>query len=424
MGKTSLMLGLLFVLAGLFVACGSEAEETYEPSPTYEAAEPIAEQPPSEEIDYESSPNDEAAESNMEQSLDDIDDIDDDISYEAELPPSTGRIFLYGEMHGCPIHMERQLDIWGDYYHNYDMRHLFIEAAYFTAQFLNMWMQADDDTILYEVFNDWRGSAAHSQYNLDFYKTIKIDFPETIFHGTDVGHQSTTTGARFLNYLRLNGMEDTDTYHRTNENIAQYWSFRRAGWSHAIRSYYKPLNFIREFDMLVDQDVMAIHGGAHVLFGDFGDYTDVPTMATVLHERYGDALQTFEMWLEILEMHEEIRVAGLLQEPLRIDTITVAGIDFEASCFGIDDTVFRNAGGRRIVGREFWRLENAYEHFKDKPLNNDVLPFNNYPMHIEVGQVFIMDIHFDDGTVERNFFRSSGLYWHDLPTTEGFLPYD
>jgi hypothetical protein len=172
-------------------------------------------------------------------------------------------------------------------------------------------------------------------------------------------------------------------------------------------SVYKPQNFIREFDRLGNLNVMAIHGSAHVRFGDFLSY-GTPTMATVLRERYGDTLQTFDMTGYALhQMHE----------PIRTDTITVGGIDFEASYFGKDDAAFRN-----IVGREFWRLENAYEFFSDNPTTGDVLPFNNFPMVVELGQVFVLDVHLDSGTVRRMYLRSSGNYWNDLPATEEFLP--
>ena len=399
MGKIAMILGLLFI--AMLVACGSGNEVYNGPEPYYPATAPNygTTEPATEQPTY---------------------DIGESIVCEAYLPPSTGRIFLYGEIHGCPIHMARQLESWGRYYHDYGMRHLFIESAYFTAQFLNMWMQADDDTILYEVFNDWRGSAAHTPYKLDFYRTIKRDFPETIFHGTDVGHQRSTTGARFRLYLEENGLQYTDTYHRTLENIEQYWQFRNAGYSHAVRSHYMPLNFIREFDKLADQDIMAIHGGAHVLFGDFGSY-DVPTLATILRKRYGNALQTIEMWHEI---QREIWLAGLIQEPLRVDTITIDGIDFEASFFGNDGVTFTNYRGQDVIGREFWRLENAYEHFSNKPLTGDVLPFNNFPMYVEVGQVFIVDIVFDDGTANRTLRRSSGMYWNGLAVTEELVLYE
>jgi len=373
----------------VFIACGSNNGTNYEPQAEHEHISEIA------------NPANSVADSGEEESIS-AGYIQDNTD---ELPPSTGRIFLYGEQHGCGVTMSRQLEIWGYYYTQHGMRHLFIELGYFSAQLLNLWMQTDDDTILYELFEDWRGSAAHNPYKLAFYKTIKKDFPETIFHGTDVGHQSHSSGQRFLRYLRDNGLQDSESYYLAQENIAQFRRFQREG-SHAVRAYYKPQNFIREFDRLGNQDVMAIHGMAHVFFGDFQGYSGVPTMATVLYERYGDALQTFDM------THY-----ARMRDPYRVDIITINDIEFEASYFGNDGAIFRN-----IVGREFWRLENAYDYFQDSPLTGDVLPFDNFPMHVEVGQVFIMDIHFDDGTVHRQFYRASGHYWNNSPATQEFIP--
>jgi hypothetical protein len=306
--------------------------------------------------------------------------------------------------------MDKQLEIWGDYYNNHNMRHLFIESPYFTAQFLNMWMQADDDTILNQLYSVWEGTLKHTPHTLAFYQTIKRDYPETIFHGTDVGHQSDTTGQRFLHHLIDNDLKDTEQYTLTRENIAQFERYQRSR-SHAIRAHYKPLNFIREFDALIDQDVMAIHGWSHVDLTDNFAGLGVPSMATILKEHYGDALQTFNM-----------RHYYFIIEPYRSDTITIDGTEFKVSYFGNDGVRFVNGLGQQIVGREFWRLEDAYEHFKDSHLTGIVLPFDNYPMPIEVGQVFVMDIHFADNTVERQFFRASGHYWNNRPSTQEFIP--
>lgn len=326
--------------------------------------------------------------------------------YIAPLPPSTGRIFLFGEMHGFADIMDRQLEIWGELYHDYGMRHLFLEAPYFTAQFLNLWMQADDDEILYQLFEDWYGTSKNTPHTLVFYRTIKRDFPETVFHGTDVGHQSDSTGRRFLRHLMDSDQFGTEYYRLTRENMAQFTRFQMEG-SHAVRAYYKPQNFAREFDRLIDQDIMAIHGGAHVNFEDFLGYEGVPTMATTLRLRYGDALMTFDM----------SHYAAPVREPYGVDIISVGGIDFEASYFGNDGMRFSD-----IIGREFWRLEGAYEYFRDSEPNGDVLPFSNFPVRVEIGQVFIVDIHRVGGIVERSYFRASGEYWNGLKTTTGFTP--
>jgi len=326
----------------------------------------------------------------------------DEIVYTEE-QPSTGRIFLYGEIHASIPTMDRQLEIWGEYYHNHGMRHLFIEVAYFTAEFLNIWMQADDDTILYQLYEDWEGAFAHNPHTLVFYRTIKNDFPETIFHGTDVGHQSQSAGRRFLQYLRDNDLQDTESYRLTRENIAQFHRFVSEG-SHAVRAYYKPQNFIREFDKLGNQDVMAIHGMGHVFLGNFGGYPGVPTLAATLYERYGDALQTFDM------THY-----ALMREPDRIDIITINDVDYEASYFGTDTFAFND-----IVSRSFWRLENAYDDFRDNLTTGTMLPFDDFPMLVELGQVFIMEAELTNGSTRRSFYRSDGGYWQGIPATSGF----
>ena len=60
------------------------------------------------------------------------------------------RLYLYGEFHANDELLQRELALWKDYYAG-GMRDLFVELPYFTAQYLNRWMQADNDRILMEV---------------------------------------------------------------------------------------------------------------------------------------------------------------------------------------------------------------------------------------------------------------------------------
>ena len=330
---------------------------------------------------------------------------------------STGQIFLYGEAHGDPRIMDRQLEIWREYYHNQNMRHLFIEAGFFAAELLNRWMQSDNDDILYELFDDWTGTAKHIPHTLVFYRTIKREFPETIFHGVDVGHQFWSTGERFLQYLRDSNMQNTEQYLLTLEAIEQgkyFYRYHEFGprpaaiteFDMGFRVTRMTENFIREFDRLDGQNVMGIFGAAHIAFGYMQGFSNVPTMAQRLRERYGDSLQMTDLtgltWL-------------LLTNPIRVDTISINNIDYKASYFGTDFTVFRD-----IVSLSFWRLENAYDDFSSLPSNIYWLPFDNYPMAVEMNQVFIVDITFADGSMSRHFYRSSGNYWQGIPITTGF----
>ncbi|MGL1893479.1 MAG: hypothetical protein OCD02_17715 [Spirochaetaceae bacterium] len=71
--------------------------------------------------------------------------------------------------------------------------------------------------------------------------------------------------------------------------------------------------------------------------------------------------------------------------------------------------------------REFWRLEEAYEIFKKNEINADYLPYDNYPMLIEKGEIFVIDYTKTDGTKTRMFYRSDGNKWEDQLTTENFI---
>jgi len=329
------------------------------------------------------------------------------------IPVQTGQIFLFGERHGCADTMDKQLEIWGNFYHQYGMRHLFLEMPYFGAQWLNLWMHSDDDVILYEMFDDIAGTLSHVPHTLIFFRTIKQEFPGTIFHGTDVGHQSDTQGQRFLQYLYDNDMQDTESYTITRMKMAQFERFMEevathGEWhAHAVRAYYKPQNFIREFDQLAHQNVMAIHGMLHVeLTQHFKQIPNVPSMAYILRERYGDALHTFNM-----------DVLLQIQEPLRIEEVVLGGMAFEGSYFGAGREVIRDE-----VARFFWRVEDAPEVIRSSPPAGIAVPFDHFPMTVEVGQVFIIDFHQADGSVLRRYFAARGNYQNGRPVAEQFFP--
>lgn len=318
---------------------------------------------------------------------------------------SPGKIYLYGEQHGVDKILDKESALWHEYYHVENMRHLFVELPYYTAEFLNIWMQSDSDDILEAMYNDWIGTASHNLYIKAFYKKIKSECPETIFHGTDVGHQYHTTGERFLKYLENNSLEGSEQYLLAREAIEQ-GKYYYGHSDNAYRENKMADNFIREFDNLSGENVMGIYGGAHTRL-DAMDYNtrSVPCMANQLKERYGDAVFSEDLaWLA-----RDI-------EPYRADIIKVNEKDYEASYFGKKDLT----GFKDYTYREFWRLENAYDDFKDRPKTGDVLPYNNYPMLIETGQVFVIDYAKTDGSVVRLYYRSDGYVWDGMPSTEEF----
>jgi len=317
---------------------------------------------------------------------------------------STGQIYLYGESHGAEAILNRELELWRGHYNN-GLRHLFVELSHFTAAFLNLWMQADDDAILDALFSDWEGTSGHTPYALAFYQAIKRDCPETVFHGTDVGHQYDTTGARYLAYLAENDLTDSPAYALAEENIAQGIAYYK-NKGNVYRENTMSENFIRAFDALNGASIMGIYGAAHTAL-DGMDYQtqSVPCMANQLKARYGETVHT-----------EDLSYLAKITTPERMDVITVAGKDYDAAYFGEYDLI----GFQNFKSRAFWRLENAYDDCNEKPTTGDVLPTNNYPMAIETGQVFVIDYTMTDGTVMRLYYRADGDMWNGMPSTVGF----
>ncbi len=205
-------------------------------------------------------------------------------------PRSEAQIFLYGESkHGADNIIETEFEIWYEHYHNDGMRHLFLESPYYSCEFLNIWMQAEDDEILNAVYDDLEGTASYIPATKKFYKKIKEKCPETIFHGTDVGHQFWSTGDRFLQYLEQRGLKNSEQYFRTQEVMKQGKYFYDNS-DDVYRENKMVENFIRAFDSLDAEKVMGIYGAAHTGL-DKMDFTGrVPCMANQLREHYGDII--------------------------------------------------------------------------------------------------------------------------------------
>ena len=316
----------------------------------------------------------------------------------------SGTIFLYGEEHAAEAILEKEFELWSTYYHDDGMRDLFVELPYYSAEFLNLWMQSDSDDILDQLYQDWEGTAIHSQDVINFYKQIKRDCPETIFHGTDVGHQYHTTGKRYLTYLQENGQGDgSEQYQLAQEAIEQGQYYYRHS-DGVYRENTMVDNFIREFDRLNGVNVMGIYGTAHTWIEGMDYATNtVPCMANQLNRRYGEALHTKDL--------------TLVDNAYRVDVLQVGDKEYTASYFGRTDlsAIFPD-----YQYREFWRLENAYDDFKDYEATGNVLPYNNYPMEIEEGQVFVIEYTKTDGSVIREYHRADGNTWQGSLATEEF----
>lgn len=319
---------------------------------------------------------------------------------------ASGRIYLYGEIHAEAKIMDKEFELWSDYYQNEGMRHLFIEHSYYTAEYLNLWMQADNDDILEAIYEDWEGTAAHTPHTKTFFKKIKRECPETIFHGTDVGHQYDRTGKRFLSYLEANDLTESEQYTLTAEAIQQGRTYYTTK-DDAYRENKMTENFIRAFEKLGSEDIMGIYGAAHTGL-DAMDYEtqSVPCMANQLQEYYGDNLYSEDLSWVFRDI-----------EPLRVDYITLRGKEYKALYFGKQDLT----GFKDYAYREYWRLEGAYEDLKELTLTENVLPYDNYPMLIETGQAFEIKYTKVDNSVEIEHYLSTGMVWEGMDSTQQII---
>lgn len=326
-------------------------------------------------------------------------------------PEEIGEIYLYGEYHANEHLLQKELELWRGCYAR-GMRYLFVEEAYYTAQYFNLWMQAEDDTILLEVFKDWEGSLSYNELVLDFYRSIKADCPETIFVGTDIGHQYETTGARYEAYLRAEGQLTSEEYKRADACVIQGRSYYLESDPDKQDDSYRENAMVQNFIAAVERlpagtDIMGIYGAAHTDSTALSWDGTVDSMAKQLAAYYGDKLHCTDL-------------TQLPAPTITEEDFAIAGKHYTATWLGGEDA---SVWSQQYQSRTFWRLEGAYADFADAALTDDVLPYNNYPIEVEVGQVFAVEmVRSDTGSSEWFYYRSDGTTWNGLPTTVGFDP--
>ena len=309
----------------------------------------------------------------------------------------SGNIFLYGETHADPDCLEKELSAWADHYAG-GVRDLFIEVPFYSAEYLNLWMHSDTDELLDFFYDALEGTQTHDPCVLDFYRKIKSGFPETVFHGTDVGHQYSTLGAAYLTLLESEGRKDSEEYRLAEEIIQQgitYYTMQAesAGSAYAYREKLMVDNFLRLYASMGQKDIMGIYGSAHTyLF--FPDSTgSVPCMATQLKALLGDCVHSI----------------NLTKPVLRSDTVTLGGRQYQASYFGSADISWAEG----YLTRDFWCVENAYEDLKDSPRTDYYLPADNYIMEISAGEVYIVEYKKTDGSLDRQYYLADGSTFSD-----------
>ena len=336
----------------------------------------------------------------------------------AAAPPQS-RVLLLGEQHGDAANLERESELWSQCYQQ-GMRHLFVEYPYYDAWLLNRWMQAEDDQLLEQFFQDIAGTAADTQPQREFFRQIKAQQPETVFHGTDIGHQYWSSGQRCLELLRAEDRQDSPEYRRTQQVMqqgAQYYTGQQQDLTEASLRQSRPAdqtaedyreqamteNFIWELDQLEGQSVLGIYGRAH-LQGQTAN--GLPRMADRLKQHYGpEQIQT-------LDLHWRI-------ESPAARTLTLGGGEYPAVSVGREDI---SDWAADYASRSFWRLEDASGALSAAPLSGDVLPYHNYPVQVEVGQAFAVEYIRKNGESQWLYYRADGTSWNGQPATVGILP--
>lgn len=315
------------------------------------------------------------------------------------------QIYIYSEWgHGEKILYDKELIAWQYFYKTQNMRHLFIEAGYSTAQIMNQWMKADDDTLLFELYANWKGTAIYCSETIDFLKSIKQTCPETIFHGTDVGHQYKTNDSMLLRQLEEKGLTDSNEYQIALENIEQAKDFYK-NHDYAVREPYMATNFIREFDSLPENEkIMGIYGYAHGSY-ELDITGKVPSMIVRIRKNYNDDNKEF---IKVFDLGMDY-----YKPPLGIDCFTIKGKSYKAVYYGALDLT----GWDDYKYWEFWKIENPDEELR-KIKHKGAYCYNCfYPTKVNAGDVFRIEYTKINGSKEVEYYRADGkIYDGELST--------
>lgn len=114
----------------------------------------------------------------------------------------------------------------------------------------------------------------------------------------------------------------------------------------------------------------------------------------------------------------------LVDNPLDTVNLPLGSKTYTATYYGERDTSQWGTFGQTFSSMKVWRLENAYDDFKNCDLSNSNLTENCYMMPIEAGQVFVVDLTLSSGGIQRQYMRCDGDRVSDgrLTTHSFFLP--
>lgn len=303
----------------------------------------------------------------------------------------TKKIYLYGEIHGSEIVNKKELEIWNNFYSR-GFRHIFMEISYFYAGFLNLWMQSENNDILDELFDG--NCSGNSEFDRNFFENIKEFCPETVFHGTDIGHFYSTHGKKFLETVSA----DSEQYRIAEENIEQgknfYDTWKNVSEDKAviIREEAMVKNFIREFDS-IDCDIAGFYGEAHIFSEGTGTFGIEENMLSKIKKHYGKSAEFITEFIK----------NGL--EPIYKTQFDINGKSYSASCFGKIYTPF----DEECEYIRIFRIDNPENDFKCYSEKENYIPEALYPIPIEDGNVFVIDSLKDENLLLRQYFICNGF---------------
>lgn len=207
-------------------------------------------------------------------------------------PTDNTKIMLYGEAHGEKEYYDAELKLWQGYYDD-GCRDLFVELPYYSAEFLNIWMKEASNDLLDVWFEEINRTLSGNEYYYEFLCKIKKNCSQTVFYGTDIGHQYDTTGARYLRYLEENGWKDSENYKLTEECIKQGKEYDESSGQYDgvsdLRETYMVSNFEKAYARQGSGKIMGIYGSYHT------DLNAPDLMAGRLKADLGDVISSVKI---------------------------------------------------------------------------------------------------------------------------------
>lgn len=135
-----------------------------------------------------------------------------------------------------------------------------------------------------------------------------------------------------------------------------------------------------------------------------GSYKDIYEFIPELEKEYIKILETVDTKPQPFKLSED-----------NTKSFTFLGKNYEAEYCGIQDLT----GFKDYSCRKYWRLKDAYQ---DVSMYNafDYLPYNNYPVQVNKGDVFRIEYLKTDGSGYIEYLRADGDEYYGEATTKGF----